>query len=132
MTKNANEIHKTDRIGIGRLGEDAAASYLIENGYRISDRNFRIGKLGEIDIVAFEKEFVCFIEVKTRTGVYYGTPSEAVGQRKQLKLRSLALAYLKIKGLNGSYIRFDIAEVQTKIENQAVSITDINLIKNAF
>ena len=143
---------KFNKKVLGKLGEDVAVSVLESNGYRIIERNFRIGRLGEIDIIARDSEFICFVEVKTRTCDYFGMPSEAVGKKKQEKLRTLAMAYLKIKGLQHRYIRFDIAEIYvdrsgTSSENDGsngrssgliveggncLSVSNVNIIKNAF
>ena len=51
---------------LGALGEKIAKTFLIENNYNISSLNYRFGRFGEIDIIAREKDFICFIEVKTR------------------------------------------------------------------
>ena len=83
----------------GRLGEDAAADYLLSAGYIIEDRNAVFGKY-EIDIVASNDRFVVFCEVKTRTAREdvrgrYGAPSAAVTAEKRRNLLSAARAYLK-------------------------------------
>ncbi|MDO8270077.1 MAG: YraN family protein [Candidatus Levybacteria bacterium] len=66
---------------IGVLGEEAACRYLMGLGYTIIERNFRKG-YGEIDIIATHKDVLVFIEVKTRTSEKFGTPFEAVSQKK--------------------------------------------------
>ena len=67
----------------GRTGEDMATEYLSKKGYIIICKNFRCFQ-GEIDIVARDKEYLVFIEVKTRTSIKYGEAREAVrrGQTK--------------------------------------------------
>jgi putative endonuclease len=127
MEKN-NSKNKT----IGKIGEDAAADYLSSNGYRIVERNFRAGRLGEIDIIAYDKDFLCFIEVKTRTGLNYGYPSEAVGYAKQMNLRRLAMAYARQRGIKETCFRFDVAEVWVDTKNESLVPVEINIIKNAF
>lgn len=112
----------------GDKGEDIAAHYLIDNGYTILQRNFRAGRLGEIDIIARESEFLCFVEVKARSNVDFGMPSESVNKKKQQKLLRLAYIYLSMTNLSDSNVRFDIVEV---IRNADTDYT-INLIKNAF
>ena len=66
---------------IGRLGEDKAAEFLLKNGYKILARNYRI-RGGEMDIVAFKRGVLAFVEVKTRTGEAFGTPAQAVDEDK--------------------------------------------------
>lgn len=121
-----------NNIVFGRTGEQIAADYLTKNGFTILDRNFRSGRFGEVDIIASEGEFICFIEVKTRTGNAFGTPAEAVGASKQQKLRSLAWIYLKQKGLGERYMRFDIIEVTGRRSDKGFLFEKINLIRGAF
>ena len=82
------------RSTLGRAGEDAAASYLVERGWRIVGRNVRCGRVGEIDIVATRAGVLAFVEVKTRRTDRFGTPGEAVTRPKQNRIRALARAYL--------------------------------------
>lgn len=121
-----------NKRSFGGEGEKLAADYLMHNGYRLLDMNYRSGRMGEIDIVAAQDEFICFIEVKTRTGSLFGRPCEAVGRRKQENLRRLAWAYLKHKGLTGRNARFDIVEVTGDIRDDKFINIKINLIRNAF
>ncbi len=116
----------------GKTGEQLAADYLENNGFTILDRNFRSGKFGEIDIIACEKEYICFIEVKTRTGNLFGTPAEAVGFSKRQKIKSLAWIYLKHKGMGERYMRFDIIEVTGTKSKDGFMPKSINLIRGAF
>lgn len=87
------------RQHLGRRGEDIAAAWLAERGLRVVARNVRTaGVRGEIDLVATEGRALVFVEVKTlRHGAVAGpeVPALAVGPRKQAKLRSLALAWLR-------------------------------------
>lgn len=62
---------------VGKLGEDLASSYLKKKGYKILERNFRI-RGGELDIVAYERDTLVFVEVKTRTSHTYGLPEESI------------------------------------------------------
>lgn len=68
-----------------RLGEDLATKYLQEHGFKILERNYR-KTYGEIDIIALEKDVLCFIEVKTKTSENYGSPLDQI---HYYKLRSL-------------------------------------------
>jgi putative endonuclease len=68
-----------------KLGEDKACEYLQKLGFKILERNYR-KTYGEIDIIAIEKDILCFIEVKTRTSNLFGSPLEAI---TPWKLRSL-------------------------------------------
>lgn len=65
-------------IEIGRIGEEIATKYLKRHGYKVLERNFRSRRWGEIDIVATKDGVLVFVEVKTREGMAYGEPVEAV------------------------------------------------------
>lgn len=112
----------------GALGEEAAAAYLDKQGYRILIRNFRVGRMGEIDIIGQDGDTLCFIEVKTRSGFGFGTPSQAVSSKKQATIKRIAQIYMQ----NHRYydaVRFDVVEL---IMDRSGSIKDIVLIQNAF
>jgi len=94
---------------IGSKGEDIAAGFLKDKGYRIVARNYKT-PIGEIDIIAEQKETLVFVEVKTRSSNSFGYPFEAVNARKQHKLKNLALLYLK-KQKKDSAVRFDVLSI---------------------
>ncbi len=77
----------------GRAGEDQAADYLTQHGYRILERNWR-KKIGEIDIIAKKDNVIYFFEVKTRSGLKYGHPFYAISKRKRQLIRRLGLGYV--------------------------------------
>lgn len=97
----------------GKIGEEIATKYLKQNNYKIIERNFRC-KQGEIDIIAKEKEEIVFIEVKTRSNIMYGRPSEAVNEAKQKHIRRAAKYYVYLKHLENCYIRLDVIELYYK------------------
>lgn len=78
---------------IGKIGEDAAANLLIEKGYAILARNYRVGHL-ELDIVALKGDTIAFVEVKTRSVNYLVSPQEAVNYRKRNLIISAANRYI--------------------------------------
>ena len=106
----------------GKIGEDIACKYLEKNNYTIIERNFRC-KQGEIDIIAcdeLEKELV-FLEVKTRTNLKYGRPSEAVQKSKQDHIIKAAKYYNYKNKIKNIPIRFDIIEVSLNNSNYKIS-----------
>lgn len=110
----------------GESGEELAAGLLKKNGYKIVARNYKT-KLGEIDIIAYDRDTVCFIEVKARHSDRYGSPKEAILPRKQRQISKAALLFLKENNLLNKNARFDavsIAYSQNKPQ--------LELIKNAF
>ena len=94
---------------VGTRQESRAAEYLESLGYHILERNFRC-RFGEIDLVAWDGDTLCFVEVKTRTNTQMGLPREYVTARKQVRLRKTALFYLSSHELDCP-ARFDVAEV---------------------
>lgn len=115
----------TNNIEKGKKGELIAKNYLISNGYNILDINHR-NKIGEIDIIAMDKDILVFIEVKTRTSISYGYPYEAVHRKKQEKIIYSSLLYIKQNKLENYQLRYDIVEVYLTLN------TKINHIDNAF
>ncbi len=110
----------------GEKGEDLAAAYLVDAGFRIIERNYRC-LFGEIDIVAEEGETLVFVEVKSRRSEAYGGPLLAVGYRKQKKISRIALHYLSEKYLRHRAARFDVVAVMLLPAGYR-----IELIRNAF
>ncbi|WP_054958651.1 YraN family protein [Paenibacillus dakarensis] len=113
----------------GAAAEEAAAQHLIQNGYRILDRNWRC-RTGELDIVAEKDSVLVIVEVRSRSGSSnFGTPSESVDRRKMQQVRSTAEHYLHVKKQYGRPIRFDVIAVMLNAELTTASIEHI---PNAF
>ena len=113
----------------GDWGEALVEKYLSERGCRIVEREWRC-RFGEIDLIAEQEGTLLFVEVKLRSNLRYGMPRESVTAKKQEKLRSAALLYLSMHGLDAP-ARFDVAEVYTDAHHSARS-TRIAYIENAF
>ncbi len=99
---------------LGKAGENLAAEYLQQNGYRILFRNYWCSK-GEIDLVAQKGDCVHFVEVKTRTSDFYGRPSESVTWQKVDRMKSAAESYMKaVTGMPGlgRKVQFDLIEIR--------------------
>lgn len=96
----------------GRLGEEAAAAFLVASGYCILDRNFRC-KGGEVDIIARAPGSGClvFAEVKARRGTGFGLPQQAVNAFKQRQISKAALFWLSKNRLHDRDARFDVIAV---------------------
>lgn len=107
--------------------EDLAAQYLEKQGLKILTRNYQC-RLGELDIVAENKEFLIFIEVKYRKNNRFGEPFAFVDAKKQRRLIKAALHYCQSKGFGEQRaMRFDVVSIQP----QDTQI-DIQWLKNAF
>lgn len=114
---------------LGREGERLAQRYLRRQRYKILYRNFRAPHGGEVDLVCRDRtcETLAFVEVKTRRGLGYGAPAEAVTRDKQKLIARGALAWLRMLDNPDVIFRFDIVEVV--IEDGA---PNFHLIKDAF
>lgn len=113
----------------GKYGEDIAANFLIKNGYKILERNYHFSRYGEIDIIALDKNTVCFIEVKTRSSNRFGAPFESVTKTKLDKIRKTAYSYLQ--NCNICYKNFRIDAISVFLTSNSNSAEpEIKHIKN--
>jgi putative endonuclease len=111
---------------LGKKGEEKALRFLKKKGYRIIEQNY-VCKMGEMDIIAKEKDTLVFVEVKTRTSMAFGPPQLAVTQFKQRQLSKVALHFLKEKKLEDIKARFDVVAILLPPEKE-----QIELIRDAF
>lgn len=111
----------------GKFGEDCAAKFLETKGYSIIARNFRI-RSAEIDIIAQIDDVIIFVEVKTRSNIRHGLPSEFVNLRKQKKIINAASVFLQNENFCDCACRFDVIEIYLRGEY----VKEINHIENAF
>jgi putative endonuclease len=95
---------------LGRRGEEQAAAWYLEHGYRVLERNWRCAQ-GEIDLLCTRDSVLVVCEVKTRTTDACGAPFESVPRLKQLRLRRLVVAYLRSYGGHYDEVRFDVASI---------------------
>lgn len=117
---------RNSRQKFGEKSESIAASYLKKKGYKIIEKNYRT-KLGEIDIIAKDKDTMVFIEVKARRSGQFGNPKWAVTLNKQRKISMVALQYLKTNGQSNVKARFDVVSIISSHDNP-----NIEIVKNAF
>ena len=111
------------RRSVGREYESLAAAYLKKQGYTLLEKNFTC-RQGEIDLIAREGEYLCFVEVKYRTTTHSGDPVEAVTPVKQARIIRTAQVYLLARGLGDDVkCRFDVI---------GITPGSVRLIRNAF
>ena len=95
---------------LGARGERIAVAYLTDTGLRVLDRNWRCRE-GELDVVARDGDALVFCEVKTRRGLGFGHPVEAVTPAKRRRLRVLAQRWLAAHDEHAPEVRFDVVGV---------------------
>ena len=101
----------TQKRASGNYGEDIAAAFLQQKGYKIVERNF-LCRLGEIDIIASDDDYLAFVEVKLRKDASHGEAREFVTRTKQKKIIQTARFYLS-RHETELQPRFDVIEVYT-------------------
>ena len=95
---------------LGRRGEQVAAEWLQERGYRLLDRNWRCPS-GELDLILRDGATLVFAEVKTRSSFDFGHPFEAITSKKAARLRRLAAAWCREHGPGSAEVRIDAVAV---------------------
>jgi len=120
LISDGTPVIAAPHLELGRHGEELAAAYLLQQGFRIVAANFVIpvgrNRLGvtisvEIDLVAYEGDTLCFVEVKSRESGWFAEPQANVDRRKQRQIARAARAYLRMFNLSGEPYRFDVVTV---------------------
>ena len=125
------------RSSLGALGELYAAAYLTQLGYRLVAANFTlpVGRnlrgaiiTAEIDLIAYENDRLCFIEVKTRTSDTFAPPQVNVDLRKRRQISRAARAYRQMLGVEDEPYRYDVVTVIPNATDP--STPQIELLRN--
>ena len=95
---------------LGKRGGELAAKMLREKGYKILERNWRLGDL-EVDIIARKGKFVVFVEVKTRTDDAWMNPAQAVDKKRKIRMSHAAKAYMRGHKITDLEVRYDIVSI---------------------
>lgn len=111
----------------GTHGEELAVAFLKKNGYTVLETNWRHQHL-EADIIAVFKDLVVIVEVKTRSGNFFGEPETFVTRQKKKNLQTAANAYIQSKHLDME-VRFDIISITL---GKSLEQARINHIEDAF
>lgn len=110
---------------VGEWGEDQAAHFLQQNGFKILGRNVRPARHDEIDMIAIKGQLLIFVEVKTRKHGHIVRPLRAVDQRKRHALNRAAATWLRKAGYPYYFYRFDVVEVIGQPEDNSPEICHI-------
>ncbi len=115
------------RRDTGILGEKLARGFLKKRGYHIKETNYRCPH-GEIDIIARHKDYLVFIEVRTKRSLEFGSPEESITPTKAERLRTTAYYYQQTHDNLPPLWRIDVVAVEL---NQKGKPSRIDLIENA-
>ena len=115
------------RRDTGILGEKLAKDFLKKRGYHIWETNYRCPE-GEIDIVAKQRDYLVFIEVRTKRSLEFGSPEESITQAKKERMRAAASYYRQAHQNLPQLWRIDVVAVEL---NQKGKLSRIELIENA-
>ena len=117
------------KVSRGAAGEVLAARFLREKGYTITGANVR-SRFGEIDIIACDKQYIAFVEVKTRSEDALYAPREAVNHEKQRRILATAALYLQRHPTN-LQPRFDVIEVVTA-KGHPMQVVELDHLMGAY
>ena len=120
---------ETDKKLLGRWGEEQAAAYLRSKGWKIIGMNYST-RFGEIDVIAEDRQYVAFVEVKLRKSDRFAAAREFVTQKKQDRLRLAAEGWLMINRTK-KQPRFDVIEVYAP-QGRETAQPVIEHFENAF
>ena len=109
-------------------GESLAGKFLRKQGYKVLKRNYA-SKTGEIDIVAYDRGTIVFVEVKARLSEDFGTPELAVTSEKRRRIIKTALHYLMVNNISDIDYRFDIVSI---VFTKGKKHPKIELFRGAF
>ena len=121
-------MKKFSTQNIGEKGEEYTVKFLEKKKYKILERNYR-KRYGEIDIIAENKNYIVFVEVKTRHNDSMTSAADAVNRQKQIRIIKTASQYLS-ENETEKFCRFDVCEVYVNADN--LKLVNINYIEAAF
>ena len=132
-------VTNADHLELGRRGEELAAAYLEHEGYRIVAANFAIpvGRSSvdavitvEIDLVAYDGDTLCFVEVKSRASEWFAPPQVNVDRRKQRQIARAARAYRRMFDLASAPYRYDVITVILPADESDKTGIEVKLLRN--
>lgn len=131
LSRNLYNNEKQTAVSIGALGEEAAVKALKKQGYKIIDRNYRT-KMGELDIIAKDGEYTCFIEVRLRKNNSFGSPADSIDEGKRRRIINAAKHYAVSKHIYDTPMRFDVVLINATADKNKLKNINLQIIKDAF
>ena len=138
-SQSKTSLSDPEHLRLGKLGEAYAAAYLDQQGYQLVAANFTIsvgrnlrGAIinSEIDLIAYDGDTLCFVEVKTRASDWFAPPQVNVDRRKQRQIARAAHAYRRMLQLEGNPFRYDVVTVILSGETDDSKSPHVELLKN--
>lgn len=111
----------------GKFGEEQAQKFLKKMGWKILETNYRYSRLAEIDIIAKDKDYIVFVEVKTRSTTNFGHPFESISKSKLQNIFKAGLAYLQTTKENYKSYRIDVVSVIGKENPKIEHLKNISM-----
>ncbi len=112
------------RLSTAKIGEALAIAHLKAHGCKILVQNYRAER-GEIDLIVKDREFIVFVEVKTRRSLKFGIPQAAVTKQKQKQISKIASAYLQSEELWDTPCRFDVIGIHLSYQSELLHLEHI-------
>lgn len=107
----------------GKRSEIIASDFLKKKGYKILETNYK-NKIGEIDVIALDGDYIVFVEVKARLSQKFGHPFDAIDERKQQKIHAVASLYMVKNQKYGTNCRFDAISILGLEDPEITHIVD--------
>lgn len=89
-------MYKKENYNKGKNGEEMAREFLVKKGFELVEMNYE-NKIGEIDLIMVDKDWLVFVEVKLKIGDKFGTPEEMINRRKLSQIKRVAESYLVLE-----------------------------------
>lgn len=116
------------RVKLGKQGETAALEFLQTQGMTLVEQNYRI-RAGEIDLIMRHKDFLVFVEVRTRNSTGHGSAIDSINYAKRRQIERVARHYLKERNISATvFCRFDVVGITPDPQGGL----HVEYIENAF
>lgn len=117
------------KLILGRKGEDIAVEYLTDKGYELITRNYNVPRRGEIDAVMRDGNYLVFVEVRTKSNTFFGTPLETIDADKRRQIVKMARYYMAREKIpENMFCRFDVVGIVLSSDDKP----QIEYYKDAF
>ncbi|MCO6466091.1 MAG: YraN family protein [Bradyrhizobiaceae bacterium] len=110
-TSRSEQTTRPSTTEVGAMAENIARDYLEGLGYVLVTRNFKYGKVGEIDLIMRDSQELVFVEVRYRRSSQWCTPEASIGPTKKKRIRRTAEAYMLTHGITDQACRFDVVAI---------------------